>query len=89
MLEFPTGAHQDRWMAPERPGDDLRAVDTEIHAVILNARDGGLRNTRQRGELILTQVLKFPHETNRFAHRALNRFLARRNGLLLMVYLLR
>ena len=56
-VEFPSGEHQDGRMTLERLGEDLRALDTEIHAIIFNTRDRGLRNAGHRRELILTQVL--------------------------------
>ena len=39
LVEFPAGEHQDGRMTLESPGDDLRSPDSEIHAIVLNARD--------------------------------------------------
>ena len=73
-VEFPSGEHQDGRMARERPGEDLRSLDTEIHSIIFNTRDRGLRNTGQRRELVLTQALEHaPVRRNRLSGLGLGR----------------
>jgi len=51
-------------MTLERHGEDLRALDTQVHAATLDVRDRRLRDAGAFGELVLAQPLKLPDDAN-------------------------
>ena len=64
-------------MAPEGSRQGLRSLDAQIHAVVLDRRNGELRDPSQSGELALAQLLEFAQDAHGLSHRDLNSLLRR------------
>ena len=56
-------------MALKSTGKNLCAFDTQIYPAVLDSGEGGLRDTREFGELALAQLLEFAQDTERLTHR--------------------
>ncbi|OHC62013.1 MAG: hypothetical protein A2045_05670 [Rhodocyclales bacterium GWA2_65_20] len=74
---LPAGEYEHGRMALERTGKNLGTLDAQVHATVLNGRDGGLRNSRKFGQLALAQFLEFPQDTDGLSHRDLDSFFRR------------
>jgi len=68
ILNVPTRKDEDRRMAPQRSGECLRALDTEINAVSLDCGNRRLRDTCEIGKLGLREFLELAHDLHRFTH---------------------
>jgi hypothetical protein len=63
-INVPSRKDKDSRVATQGTGNDLRTLDTEIHAVILDRRDRGLRYSSPAGQFILAEFLQFPNDPN-------------------------
>lgn len=61
-------------MATQGLGQHFRAFHAQIDPAVLDAGNGGLRNTAQGRELGLAQPLQFPDDPHRLAGRDLDAF---------------
>lgn len=68
----PPGKKQHARVALQGSREHLRTFDTESNTIILDCRDRRLRDARERGELILAQLLQLPQGPDRFANRDLD-----------------
>ena len=68
LVVFPTRKHQHGGMALERARKNLRALDPQADAIILDRGNCGLRYFREPGQLILTEFLKLPNNSYGFTN---------------------
>ena len=68
------GEYQNSRMTLERPGEDLRPLDTQTDAIVLDGRNGGLGNAGQASQLALAQLLEFTKNAHRLTDRDGNTF---------------
>ena len=62
-------------MAFEGARQNLGPLDAQVDSIVLNGRDGCLRNPRQLAELALGQLLEFTQDAHRLAHGDLDALL--------------
>jgi hypothetical protein len=55
-------------MALERFGQNLGTLDTQPDSVVLNGRNGGLRDSSKTSKLALAQFLKLAKNTHRLTY---------------------
>lgn len=55
-------------MALQRPGKNLRPLNSQVNATILNGRNGGLGNASELGELILAELLQLANDAHGVAN---------------------
>ena len=66
-MNIPSWKNQYGGMAAECPRQNFGSSDAQIHAVVFNSGDGGLRNPSQSRQLTLSYLLKFAHDPDRFS----------------------
>ena len=64
-------------MAFQRSRQNLGPLNAETNAIVFNSGKGCLGNARDRGELVLTQLLKLTKDAHRFPNRDGNTFFRR------------
>ena len=62
-------------MAAKRRTQHLGTLDAQVDATVLDARDRGLRNAAQGGQLRLAESLQLANDPYRFARRHVHTFL--------------
>jgi len=67
--KLPARKYQDAGMALESCGKNFRSFDSHANSIVLDGRDGSLRNSGHTGELALAQLLKFAENSYGFAYR--------------------
>ncbi len=68
LVFFPTRKHKHGGMALERASKNLRALDPQTDAIILDRGNCGLRYFREPSQLILTEFLKLPNNSYGFTN---------------------
>lgn len=69
---FPAGEDKNGRVTLESTGENLCPLYPEAHAVVFDRRQGCLRDTGQRSELVLAQPLQLANKANRLANRNVN-----------------
>lgn len=72
---IPTWEDQHGGVALQRTRQNLRALYTETHAVVLDGGEGSLGDTSVLRQLILTQALQLADNTDRLADRNIHSLL--------------
>ena len=69
MLDIPAREYEYGGVAAQCPCQDLGAINTETYTVILDGRNGGLRDAGSIREVVLAHFLKLTQDPNRLANR--------------------
>ena len=69
---FPAGEDKNGRVTLESTGENLCPLYPEAHAIVFDCRQGCLRDTGQRSELVLAQPLQLANKANRLANRNVN-----------------
>lgn len=67
--ELPAEKYQNSGVTFEHFGKNLRSLNTQTDAFVLNGRDGSLPNPGEAGELTLAQLLKLAKNPHGFPYR--------------------
>jgi hypothetical protein len=79
----PAGEDENGRVTLESMGENLCPLYPEAHAVVSDRRQGCLRDTGQRSELVLAQPVQLANKANRLANRNVNAPRAGRNSFIL------